>query len=291
MPQSGSCVPFRRSLRYAYLFVFILFIFAPPEGRAQGIRVSGQDTLILLGQKWREFMRLDDPRIAASISVEGGNTGLKALASQSVDIVQTRSMLDTSAAPTAIRVPVAVEAIAVFVNDANPVRELTLTQLKEIYGSAITNWKDVGGRDVRIELYAGESTTAIQEYFQQAVLKGEESFYVGKATTKAMLEVISRNPNAIGYSSLGAAQGVHTLRIRKSERHPPVQPTPETIRTLQYPISRYVYWYLARNPREDVRRFSQWVYSPHGQLVAEAVGFFPLLPEDRTASLTKLGLR
>lgn len=231
---------------------------------------------------------MDQPRLANGIRVEGGNPGLSALTSRSADILQTREILNTTAA---LRVPVAIEAILVYVNDANPIRELSLADLKAIYTGSITNWKQLGGPDRKIELYAGESTTGVQDYFQHSVLNGEEAFYEGKTSTKALLETIARRPNAIGYASFGGMQGVHAVSIRKNQHAPAVEPTTTNIRTVQYPISRYVYWYMLRNAIPEVRQLSEWIYSAHGQLVADAVGFFPLLPDDRKMSLAKLGLK
>lgn len=266
------------------VFTFVVFLCAAAQ--AQNVTIMGQDTLILMGQRWKEFLAMDQPQLAAKIRVEGGNPGVNVLTSRTADILQTRELLNTA---VALRIPVAVEAIVVYVNDANPVKELSLADLKAIYTGSITNWKQVGGHDERIELFAGESTTGIQAYFQHAVLNGEESFYEGRTSTKALLDTIASKPNAIGYASFGGRPGVHALSIRKSARTPGIEPTTANIRTVQYPISRYVYWYVLRNANPSAMQLSKWVFSAHGQLVADAVGFFPLLPDDRKMSLAKLG--
>lgn len=278
---------FLRGFRIHVLIVALVAL-SGTLANAQMVKVAGQDTLILVGQKWKQFLMMDQPQLAAAMIVEGGNPGLHALTSRSADILQTRELLNTAAA---VRIPVAIEAIVIYVNDANPVRELSVTELKGIYTGSITNWKQVGGPDQRIELYAGESTTGIQDYFEHTVLNGEESFFEGKTSTKSLLEAVARKPNAIGYASLGAMPGVHALRIRNSARGAAVEPTTANIRTVRYPISRYVYWYVLRGANVSALRLSQWIYSAHGQLVAEAVGFFPLLPDDRKMSLAKLGMK
>ncbi len=269
------------------LRAFTITLLLCTTAQAQNVKIVGQDTLILVGQRWKQFLTIDQPQLAMKITVEGGNPGVGALTSRSADILQTRELLSTTAA---LRVPVAIEAIVVYVNDANPVKELSLADLKAIYTGSITNWKLVGGHDQKIELFAGESTTGIQDYFQHAVLNGEESFYEGKTSTKALLETISRRPNAIGYASFSGIPGVHALNIRKSPHTAAVEPTTLNIRTVQYPISRYVYWYLLRGANPAALQLSKWIFSAHGQLVADAVGFFPLLPDDRKMSMAKLGI-
>jgi phosphate transport system substrate-binding protein len=279
---------FRSSHSWLLRAFTVFILFASAAVHAQTIKIAGQDTLILVGQRWKQLLAIDAPRLASGVVVEGGNPGIGALTSRSADILQTRELLSTSAA---FRVPVAVEAIVVYVNDANPVRELSLADLKAIYTGSITNWKQLGGPDQRIELYAGESTTGIQDYFRQAVLNGDESFYVGKASTKSLLETIASRPNAIGYASFGGMLGVHAVSIRKTAHMPAIEPNTANIRTVQYPISRYVYWYMLRGGNPLALQLSKWIFSAHGQLVADAVGFFPLLPDDRKMSLAKLGIK
>lgn len=283
-------LPFFRRISFALLRWFgvlaIAIASSSAAGYAQTVRIVGQDTLILVGQKWKQFLAVDHPRLANSIVIEGGNPSFGVLTSRAADILQTRSLMSTT---EAVRVPVAVEAILVYVNNANPITELSVADLKAIYTGSITNWKQLGGINQRIELYAGESTTGIQDYFQKAVLNGAESFYEGKTSTKALLETIARTPNAIGYAGFGAMPGVHALKIKKAPHGTAIEPTMERIRSVQYPISRYVYWYIARGTNSSTLELSKWIFSPHGQLVAEAVGFFPLLPDDRKLSLAKLG--
>jgi len=69
-----------------------------------------------------------------------------------------------------------------------------------------------------------------------------------------------------------------------------VEPTIALIRSLQYPISRRIYWYLARKPQGALGDLCEWVLSAEGQLAIEGVGFQPLLPEERMAGMRKLGL-
>jgi phosphate transport system substrate-binding protein len=283
-----SLFRFVRSNRWLLHALVVGIALSGATAQAQAIKITGQNTLIFVGQKWKQFFAMDQPRLASSVVIDSGDGGMGALTSRSADVLQTTELLSTE---NALRIPVAIEAIVVYVNDSNPVKELSLAELKAIYTGSISNWKEVGGRDQRVELYAGESTTGIQDYFQHAILNGEESFYVGKTSTKALLETIATRPNAIGYASLGEAPGVHAISIRNAPHSFAVEPSTATIRDLQYPISRYVYWYVLRNATPAVHQFTQWIYSPHGQLVAESVGFFPLLPDDRKMSLAKLGLK
>jgi ABC-type phosphate transport system substrate-binding protein len=68
-----------------------------------------------------------------------------------------------------------------------------------------------------------------------------------------------------------------------------VEPNSTNIRKHIYPLTRTVHWYIAENPTGALRDFLIWIYEPHGQLVFESVGFFPLMPDDRSAGLAILG--
>ena len=138
---------------------------------------------------------------------------------------------------------------------------------------------------------SGESTSGVEQFFTEAVLRGAESFgYEGKTSTKELLDVIATHPSAIGFAAFGVAPHVKALRIRVSSGNPPVDPSIANIRSLKYPISRYIYWYFAHRPEGPLKAFCSWVFSSEGQLVVEGVGFQPLAPEERTAGLQKLGL-
>jgi phosphate transport system substrate-binding protein len=258
----------------------------------QTIQVQGPDTLILLGQKLNQLYQRQQPQVA--IKVHGGNMrgAVPLLLKGEVDIVQSRGALPPEASrPDVLGVPIGAEGIVIYVNEANPVNELTVAQVRSIYTGEIVNWKQLGGPDQRILLYGGESTSGVEQYFLDAVLRGSEPFgYEGKTSTKELLEVVAAHPSGIGFASVGSAPHVKALHIRATSGSVAVEPSIANIRSLKYPISRYLYWYFARRPEGTLRDFCGWVFSSQGQLVVEGVGFQPLAPEDRLAGLRKLGV-
>jgi phosphate transport system substrate-binding protein len=258
----------------------------------QTINIQGPETLILLGQKLNQLYKMQQPQV--SLGIHGGNihASMPLLLKGEFDIVQSRGMLPAeSSRPDVLSVPIGVEGVVIYVNEANPLNELSVAQVRSIYTGETVNWKQLGGPDQRILLYGGESTSGVEQYFIEAVLRGGESFgYEGKASTKDLLEAIATHPSGIGFASFGFAPRVKALRIRANSGTTAIEPTIANIRSLQYPISRYIYWYLARPPQGALRNFCTWVFSSGGQLVVEGVGFLPLAPEERAAGLRKLGL-
>jgi phosphate transport system substrate-binding protein len=119
---------------------------------AQATRIGGSYSLIYLGQRFTEQYRAKHPD--AQFTVQGG--GSIASKAADLDIVQVEG-----SGPMGKRLafPIAIHEIVIYVNKANPVRELSMGQVRSIFLGQITNWKELGGPDRRINLFAGESTT------------------------------------------------------------------------------------------------------------------------------------
>ena len=271
------------------LIILIMLIFAgltASTASGQDIRIVGADTLILLGQRWSQGFHLKQPNISIQVQGGGAANGLKTLAAGRAQIVQSEKNLPGA---QEIRIPIGIQGIAVYVNRSNPINELTLAQLRAIYVGEITNWKELGGPNQRILLYAGDSNTDTDAYFQEAVLRNAEPYpYVGLNSAKELVDQISNHAEAIGYSSVYPNNRTKVLRIKAAEIGSAVEATIETIRQRQYPISRYIYWYLSSKPTGKVKAFCEWALSNEGQLVVESVGFEPLPQADRVADLRKL---
>lgn len=267
------------------VLVFIAVIAYGLPAFSQEVTIGGSDTLIYLAQRFAEQYRTKHGD--AQFTVRGGSrTDPKA---GGFDIFQNEG---SGPVPKRIAFPIAIHAIVVYVNKSNAVTELTVAQLRSIFLGQITNWKEVGGPDRRINLFAGESTTGTLAFFQESVLHGEEPYpFEGKNNTHALLDVIASDPAAIGYGTLDASAGVRTLAIKSGLTSLAVEPSISSIRSREYPITRQVYWAVNSNASRVAKEFCGWVLSAGGQLVVEGAGFQPILPQERSAGLARLGLR
>ena len=277
---------FSRSISQIATFVAALSCAAHGQ---QQISIQGSDTLIYLGQRFAAIYSRTLPD--AHILVQGGGStrAMNGLSSAQADIAQFEGDKPGLNSPGVVSFPVGVQALVVYVNDSNPVRELTIGQVRSIFMGEITNWKSVGGPDAGITLYAGESSTGTLPYFQESVLQGEEPYpFVGKSNTKALLDEIAGHPEAIGYGSLAAGPGVRALAIKFGPASLAIAPTEEAIRSRQYPMTRHVFWVVRRQHSQALDAFCRWALSSEGQLVVESVGFEPLLPGDRSSALARL---
>ncbi|MFQ5663419.1 MAG: PstS family phosphate ABC transporter substrate-binding protein [Terriglobia bacterium] len=264
----------------------------------RNITVKGSDTLVILGQRWAEVYMKYNPGVTIQVTGGGSGTGIAALINATTDIAEaSRPMKERELAALkqkrgkqALELPVAVDGLAVYLNQENPVKELSLAQLKAIYTGAVKNWADLGGRDQRIILYGRENNSGTYVYFKEHVLE-KADYHPSMQTlpgTAAVIHAVANDPRGIGYGGIAYASGVKAIRVKKDAISSGVEPTMENVLAGHYPISRYLYWYFAGAPTGELKEFARWVVSQEGQEVVEKVGYYPLSEQDRVASAAKL---
>lgn len=252
---------------------------------AQVITVKGSDTMVILAQRWAEAYMAKHPGTTIQVTGGGSGVGLAALVNGATDIATSSRPMKSSEmnqlkeryASLGVEVKTAKDGITVYTNEANPVKELSLAQLKDIYTGKIKNWKDVGGNDATIILYGRENSSGTFAYFRDNVLMGKD--YAPSTQhmpgTAAVVNAVSRDKNGIGYGGAAYAKGVKEVAVKKNAGTPGVKPTAETIKAGTYPISRYLYLYLRNRPAGETKAFIDWVLSAEGQAIATKVGYFP----------------
>jgi phosphate transport system substrate-binding protein len=94
--------------------------------------------------------------------------------------------------------------------------------------------------------------------------------------TAAVVNAVSKDINGIGYGGAAYAKGIRTMKVKKDAATPGYEPTVETIKANQYPITRYLYMYTRNKPTGDLKKFVDWVLSDEGQAIVSKVGYFPI---------------
>jgi len=281
------------------LFVLCAAV-AALNGQQRNITLKGSDTIVILGQRWAEVYMGKNPGVTIQVTGGGSGTGIAALINGTTDIAESsRPMKDKEKEEVKAKrgnevfeLPVAVDGLAVYVHESNPVSELTLQQIKAIYTGQIKNWKEVGGRDDRILLYSRENNSGTYAYFKEHVLENADFHPTAQTLpgTAAVINALAKDRRGIGYGGIAYGKGIKHLKVKRDASSPAVEPTMENVLTSKYPISRFLYWYFAGAPTGDLKALSLWVLSKEGQTVVEKVGYYPLSDRDRLASLAKLGL-
>jgi len=259
---------------------------AGPAAAGRGVTVKGSDTMVILVQRWAEQYMSGKPGEVVQVTGGGSGTGIAALINGSTDIcMASRPMKEDEKLKLrdryqtrGVEIPVAKDGLSVYVNEKNPVQELTLAQLRDIYTGKLTSWKQVGGADAPITLYGRENSSGTYVYFKDNVLGGRD-FSARCQTlpgTAAVANAVLKDPNGIGYGGAAYAKGVRDVAVKKDARTQGVLPTPASVKDGSYPITRYLYFYTRTQPAGKAKEFITWVRSPAGQAVVSQVGYFPL---------------
>ncbi|NOT34788.1 MAG: phosphate ABC transporter substrate-binding protein [Candidatus Eisenbacteria bacterium] len=253
--------------------------------RQKAITIKGSDTMVILGQRWAESYMASHPGAVIQVTGGGSGTGIAALINGTTDICQSsRAMKDEEKQQAAaklgtppVEVVVARDGLSIYVADSNPVRELTLAQIKAIYTGQVTNWKDVGGSDAAITVYGRENNSGTYVYFKEHVLEGADFAAIVQTLpgTAAVVNAVSQDAKGIGYGGAAYATGVRDLAVRKDATSEAVLPTLENMNSGSYPIARSLYYYLATPGNEAVMDFIAFALSDSGQKLVTEVGYFP----------------
>ncbi|MFP4369704.1 MAG: phosphate ABC transporter substrate-binding protein [Candidatus Kapaibacterium sp.] len=260
-----------------FLFLSGCSFFEPSPAR---IRIAGSDTMLLLVKKLSaEYMRAH-PGVA--IYVEGGGTakGLEKLSKGKIDIcMASRSVRPGEAKKMAdefgllgMSFLIAKDALSVYLNPENPVKDLSMEELKRIFTCDITNWNEAGGDKAPVEVITRSPNSGTHLYFKQHILEGEE--YCEKASiaysTQNVIELVSMNKYAAGYGGIAYGDSVYHAKING------FAPNSENIINNKYPIIRYLQFYTLNIPKGRVKEFIDWVLSPEGQEIVAETGYHPL---------------
>jgi phosphate transport system substrate-binding protein len=180
---------------------------------------------------------------------------------------------------------VALDGIAVVVHPKNPVKNLTLDQLREIFMGNITNWKQVGGVKKVIVILSREVNSGTHLFFKEHVLrrgnpKGPEEFSPAALlmpSSQAIAEEVSNNENAVGYYGMGYINPKQkVIAVAKDAKSPFLEPTLENVLSGAYPTSRPLLMYTNGAPQGLLKEFFDFVFSKEGQEIVKKTDFVPI---------------
>ncbi|MBC8131366.1 MAG: substrate-binding domain-containing protein, partial [Deltaproteobacteria bacterium] len=144
---------------------------------AGSVTIKGSDTMVILGQRWAEDYMKKNPDTAIQVTGGGSGTGVSALINGTTDICQSSRSMSASEKEkvrdryntTGTETTVARDGLSVYVGDTNPMTEITLDQLKQIFTGKVTNWKELGGPDKKIIVYSRENSSGTYVFFKEHV--------------------------------------------------------------------------------------------------------------------------
>lgn len=273
------------------------------SGVSGSISSIGSDTLANLMTLWSESFKRLYPNVNIQIQAAGSSTAPPALTEGTSNLgPMSRLMKDNEIEafenkhgykPTAI--PVAIDALAVFVHKDNPLQGLTIPQVDAIFSvtrrcqhpSDIRTWGDLGltgeWKTRPIQLYGRNSVSGTYGYFkEEALCKGDFRDTVNEQPGSAsVVQGVTKSVNGIGYSGIGyKTSGVRAVPLARTANGEMVEATPENAIAGQYPLARFLYIYVNKHPNRPLppleREFIRMVLSKTGQMVVVKDGYIPL---------------
>ena len=259
------------------------------------IQNKGSDTIVNLALAWAEAYQNVKPDVSISVTGGGSGTGIAALINGTVDIANASRQISPDEKQqaqtkgiTPVEFVIARDAIAVIVNPENPVSQLTLQQISDVYSSKINNWRAVGGDNRPIVRLSRETNSGTHVYFLETVIrlgdKNNKTLFSMNTlllpSSEGIIAEVRDNPNAIGYDGLGYVPhdgSVKVISVAKQTNAPYVLPSIETVNNNSYPIARDLYMYTAGEPTGEAKVYLDWIMnSSEAQQIVNKLGFVPI---------------
>lgn len=276
--------------RLGFVFLAVLLFTGCGSGSSETqdssqISIIGSSSVEPLISGLADQYYLEHPEIEFFIQAPGSSTGIRAAIDGTSDIGMTsRELTEEESASDIHVVPLARDGIALIVNQDNPIDQLTMEELYQVFHGDITNWKELGGFDRPILLVSRESGSGTRDAFDSIVglMDGKKSTLdMNQAifcdSTNSISQNVADKGNAIGYVSLGSLQpDVKLLTIDG------VVCSEQTILNNEYPISR-PFDLLINDQRWNaepngtyIREFLEYIGSDSGQSYISQKGFIPV---------------
>lgn len=242
--------------------------------------VKGSTTVLPITQKAAEAFKKTEG-INIFIEGSGSGNGIKALIDEGCDIANSSREMKPeekkAAADKGIQVKeilVAYDMIVPIVHPSNPVKNLTLDQIKAIYDGSIKNWKDVGGKDEAIVVISRDTSSGTYEIWHEKVMKKTDvrNDALLQASNGAIVTTVAGNPKAIGYVGFGYVNNsVNGISVNS------VPVTIENGKSGKFPVSRKLYMYVnGKKLSDNTKKFIDYLLSPTGQALVKETGYIPL---------------
>jgi len=259
----------------------ILFVMTGAAHAAQSIVIKGSTTVLPIAQAALEAYMKANKDVQISLSGAGSGDGIKALIDKTTDIANSSreikkeeiSLAEKKGVKPVAHV-VAYDALIPVVHPKNKIKDLSIDQLSQIYQGKITNWKEVGGEDLKIVIISRDSSSGTFESWDHFIMKKAKVYPRAQmmASNGTIVTAVANNRYAIGYLGIGYInKSVKPLQVNG------VVGSAETVLSNKYPLARNLYMYTNGEPTGEVAKFIAFVKSVQGQNIVKKVGFVPLV--------------
>lgn len=238
------------------------------------VTMAGSTSMEEMAKATAEGFNMIYPSVTIDIQLGGSSAGATGAMEGTCDFGNLSRSLKEAEAAELTGTVVALDGIAMIVNNENTVEDLTLEQIYDIYTGAVDNWSDVGGEDAPIHVVGREAGSGTRDGFESVVGCKDEAVYAEELTsTGAVQTSVAQNPNAIGYVSLANVND--TVKAVKVDG---VAPTAEDVSNGSYKLQRpFVMAYKTSSKlSEAAQAFLDYVLGDEGQQIVADLGLVPV---------------
>lgn len=241
-----------------------------PAALSGTISIGGSTTVQPLSELLAEAFKDINPQVTITVQGGGSSVGVESAANGVVDIGAASRELKSSEEGTVVPTVIARDGIAIAVNTAQDVSNLTLEQARDIFAGVITNWNEVGGADEEIVVISREEGSGTRSAFEELVMG--DAIITGDAllfpSNGAVRTAVNQTPNSIAYLSFGYLDGsVTPLSIDG------VAATTDNINNGTYPVVRPLLYVIEDTPEGLVKAYIDFVLSAEGQTIVDEEGY------------------
>ena len=250
---------------------------------AEQLTVTGSTSLLPLAQSAAEAYMKKHPEARISVAGRGSADGARSILDQTSDLAGSSRELKPMELSLAkarhmslVTHPVAMGCVVPVVDKHNPVDNITLAQLKDVYGGKMKNWKQLGGPDLKMAVMTRDSNSGTQEVFKKVVMQKARirPDALMLASNGAMVQAVAGNKAAIGFISIAYLEPrLKALSVNG------LKACPENVKNGKYPLKRTLYLITAGEPTGNTKRFLDFLRSPEGIEIVKHEGFIPLPPK------------
>ncbi len=272
--------------------IFLLLLFLATYGcgagekestKASKVVINGSTTVFPIAQRAAEEFMNKYPDVNVSVRGTGSGNGIASLINGTCDIADASRPITQGEIEEAekngvkpVSHIIARDGIAIIVNKDNPISSISRKELKKIYTGEITNWKELGGEDMKIIPVTRDSSSGTFEVFEEKVL-GKDTQMISSAvvqgSNQAVKVTVTKTPGAIGYIGLGYIDG--SVKVLQYDG---IIPSEKSVSSGAYEISRPLFMYTNGQPVGVVKEFIDFVLSKDGQKIVKEAGFVPVAP-------------
>jgi phosphate transport system substrate-binding protein len=251
------------------------------SGSATRITVRGSEAMRAMASKLGAAYAKEHRGVTVDVGGGGTPAGFAALASGQADIAQAsrhaseqeRADIQSKRGAAPVETPVAFDSVAIYVNDLNPVKQLSTRQIDAIVTGAITNWKEVGGVNTPIVVYGEANSAGFTTYLGGAGAPPKP--FRDFADARGTIAAVAGDPNGIAYAGYIPTKDARVLWIGTTDGGPVTAPSEKSVLDRTYPLSAQLYFYTLPSAPKPVQDFIAWTRSAAAKKPLEDAGFVP----------------